>query len=144
MSEPTITPRLGAGSTVFYGDSNPATTQLGAVREIGEPDISVSKVDTEHMTTADLVKEPIPGWVELNEIAMTVRYDATQSGTIVGLVRLVKHWQVRKPDGSHWDFQGYVSKFGGENPIDNLIQTKFSIQPTTKPVLTPASSSSSS
>jgi hypothetical protein len=85
----------------------------------------------------------LPGWRKNAECECNVVYALTQSALLRSYVGVKdKAIVIELEDGSTISFTGYLSSFGFESPLENVMKNTIKIMPQTDPVLAEGSGSS--
>lgn len=119
----------GYGTTIKYGDADPAATPLGQITS--EPRVTETTEEADvsnHDSTAGW-KDFLPGLTDVT-LEFECLFLKTRQTIIAGLRRTVKHWLVTIPDGSTIKFQGFITSFGTASPLAGGATNTVSIRVT--------------
>lgn len=135
MSEATV----GYGSSLFYSVDGTAYTEVAQTVDLSGPEPEVGDVAITNNDSPDNTKEYIPGMIEPGEQEFEVVYKKAVCAALYGMFGngITYFWRELYPDGSKWEFKGYLKGFGTEAPTeDEAIRNTITIKLTTKPVFT--------
>ena len=135
---PASSATLGFGSQLFFGPAaGPAATKVAQTVDLSGPEPEVGEVEVTNNDSPDNTREYLPGLIEPGSLDFEVVYSTAQAQTLYGLVGdgLVHSWRIGYPDGSAFNFLGFVNKFGIEAPtedekISNTVGIKLTAKPT--------------
>lgn len=127
--------KSGDGATVA---ASTTFTDLAKCRTIGGPDITVGDIEETNLDSADTATEYVPGLIEGGEVTFDMLFTKAQAATAYGLLRTQRGWRYVLSDGSKWEFNGYLKRFGTEGEIKGAIINNGTIKITGKPVYTAA------
>jgi len=118
---------IGKTSTLL----STSVTTLGTVLSIG--DYSFSRGDIEDTAYGSgLWRTFIAGLIDGGSIPFTIAQAKTETGidTLETLFSAgtSETWTLTFPDGSKWEFTGFVNSIGGSQPIDGLVTMSFGIR----------------
>lgn len=131
----------GKGTQLGYADTAVASpTNLGELKLTNTPEITVDSADATHYESPDDHEEKISiGWRKVGDQPATLNYHKTMTATLYSLFDVKKFWTETLPDGSTWEYEGWISKLGGD-PIPNkdVFSQSIVITITGKPTFTAA------
>lgn len=131
---------VGAGSSLTNSSTSGGTyTAVAEVTDVKIPESMVAKVEATNYASPSNAKEfvLIP-WREHSDIEVELNFTKAMVTTIYGLELVESWWKVVLPDGSLWNFPGFIGKFGGETPNQGKVSMKASITVTGAVTYTPA------
>ncbi|MCE9553422.1 MAG: hypothetical protein K8T91_08615 [Planctomycetes bacterium] len=139
MAEETGT--KGAGTTIGYVDGSDVVLIAG-VRDQNGPNSEADDIDmTSQDDVTDMHRVFEPGWADAGEYELDLLYKKTATAALYALFRVAKDWVVTYPDGSTWEWSGYLKSIGNEAPYEEEITGTGTFKISGKPVFTPASDS---
>lgn len=128
---------IGYGAKLSYSNDGVSYTDCAGVVDVAHPSIKVKKVDMTANDTVNATRIYKPGLGDTDDIEFKLKFDKTLLGVLYGFYRTTKYWKVTVPDAgttdSAWTFQGFISEYGGEIPMDDKVMMSIKIAPTTKP-----------
>lgn len=118
---------IGKTSTLL----STTVASLGTVLSIG--DYSFSRGDIEDTAYgAGLWRTFKAGLIDGGSIPFTIAQSKSETGidTLETLFSAgtSETWTLTFPDGSKWEFTGFVSSIGGSQPIDGLVTMSFTVR----------------
>lgn len=133
------TATVGYGSTLAFSLLGTTYTDIAQTVDLTGPEPEVGEVGITNNDSPDNTKEYIPGMIEPGEIEFEVVYTKTQAAALYALFGdgNVYFWRETYPDGSKWEFKGFLNAFGTEAPTeDEAIRNTVGIKVTNKPTFT--------
>ena len=133
---------LGFGSNLAYSTDGTSYTDIAQTVDLEGPSPEVGDVNVTNNDSPSNTKEYVPGMIEPGEQEFTVVYSKTVCAALYGMfgTGVIYFWRETYPDGSKWEYKGYLKSFGTEAPTeDGAIMNTVSIKLTTKPTFTAAS-----
>lgn len=122
--------------SVDFGETTPTTVaQIVDDFKIGEE--SVDNVEIKIHGTNRKVRN-IPGWEKWEPYECSCIYDATQSALLRSLKGISATWTITLEDTSAYAVVGYISSFGLETPLGDVVKNTIKIMPEGEPTFTPA------
>jgi hypothetical protein len=91
------------------------------VTEIDGIEVEADDIETSHMESPNQFKEFTAGWADAGEVDFVIQFKKENAGTVWGLFRQDKSFEVKFKDGSTWTFNGYLKKFGTETDREGII-----------------------
>lgn len=133
---------IGKGTTLGYEayppPGSPAFTAIAEVYDVGFPEVNVTDVEATNYTSPNGHKEWIPGWLDGGDLPVKINFFKTVQATIETLVGVKKTWLITMPDGSTWQFPGYIKKRGGAIPNNDRVTMDVMIKVAGPATFTPA------
>lgn len=132
----------GHSATVEYGNDvlsgTPTYTQIAKLVDVDAPELEADDIDSSHMETTDQVRTFEPGWADAGEAVMTFRFEKALNATVYGLFRTLSAWRITFQDGSKWEFDGYLKRFGNPVEREGLVTMAVTVKVSGKPNYTAA------
>lgn len=131
---------IGAINTLLKADG----TLIAEVRSINGLSLSVKKVDVTSHSSSEPWSEAQATLLDAGDLSFEINYIPSNpthnntSGLLSFLTsRATKAWTLTFPDSgaSSWGFDGFISKFEMQAPVDNVLTAKITITATGKPTL---------
>ena len=127
-------------STLFAvgGDSSPlAYTNLAEVTNVTPPSISRDAVDASHMQSPNAWREFISGMKDGGEVSLELNFvpGGPAVTTIVALFAIKQSMpcKITFPNGEMWTFDGIVTGFEPEAPLDDKMVATVTFKVTGQP-----------
>src|ERR1035437_3771934 len=135
-----ITPTFRKGIFLTLGTGSNALAVAG-IEDIKPPEITAENVEYKTHDATNMFVKTHKSWQKAGAFDVKVLFDSTQSPLLYAFMEEdYTDIEITYPDSAgSWTFKGYVSAYGDETPVDNLIKTTLKIQPQTKPVFTKGS-----
>jgi hypothetical protein len=130
-----VIPQIGKGTQLTTSTTqNGAYTALAGVKDAKDPKRMLERVETTQYS--DPTIQRAPGWEDDGEVEFKINYTYAQAVAINVLFGVVGQWyKVVKPDGSGWNFQGWIGTRVGDNPIKAVLEDTVTIVVTSVPTL---------
>lgn len=131
---------VGAGTILSNSSTSGGSyTALVEVTDVKIPESMVAKVEATRYDSPNNAKEfvLIP-YREHSDIEVELNFTKAAVTTIYALELVESWWKVTLPDGSLWNFPGFIGKLGGETPNQGKVSLKASITVTGAVTYTPA------
>jgi hypothetical protein len=133
----------GFGSTLSFSDLGVTYTDVAQTVDLSGPEPEIGDVKITNNDSPNRSHEYMPGGglIEPGEQDFEVVYTKTQCAALYTMFGdgLEYFWRETYPDGSKWEYKGYIKKFGTEAPTeDESIRNSITLKLTTKPAFTAA------
>ena len=117
-------------------------TTIAEVLTITALSLTTESISKTSMDSTDHFMDYIPGFRDGGEVSFDVNYifDAVTHDGDTGLLQdfadletSVRDWRIIFPEGSIWEFSGFVSGFTLNDPVEAVITASITIKVTGKP-----------
>ncbi len=133
---------LGFGSILAYSSAGTTYTAIAQTVDLSGPEPEIGDVKITNNDSPNRTHEYHPGGlIEPGEMDFQVVYKKSVCATLYAMFgdEINYFWRETYPDGSKWDFKGYLKKFGTEAPTeDDKMTNTMTLKLTNKPVFTAA------
>lgn len=112
---------------------------IAQTKDLTGPEPEVGKINITNNDSPNNTKETAPGMIAPGDMEFELVYSKAQAATLYGYFGDGNSyaWREVYPDGSKWEFNGFLSKFGSETKTeDEAIMNKVTITIQNKPVFT--------
>lgn len=139
--------RIGYGTLFKTGNgaSPEVFTTLAEVTSITPPNMARDSIDASHEQSPDAWREFIAGMKDGGEVKMDLNFvpGGSAAAALTGELDLsasdaVKNRQILFPDGSMFEFVGFLTGFEPDAPLDDKMSGTATFKVTGKPTLTQA------
>ena len=114
---------IGTGASITFGTSG----FTAEILDITLPDMTREPVNVSHLgTTFDHIYIPVD-LVENNELAFDVHLNPDTVPPIHDVAETVT---VDFRDGASWSFSGFMTKYGGTNPLEDKLMASVAVKVT--------------
>jgi predicted secreted protein len=136
----------GIGTTLGWLSTLPATyTLIAEVRNVGGPGFTRDSVERTHLGSTGGYREFFPGLRDGGEIEFELNLDFEQAShsPSTGLFSTyeddtIHTFQLTFPDGTICEFDGFITDFEFDIPLDDLITSSVTLKITGAPTWTVA------
>lgn len=130
------------GSIIAFSLAGSVYTDIVQTVDLAGPSPEVGDIKITNNSSPNNTHEYMPGLIEPGELDFDIVYTKAQCATLYALLGdgNTYFWRETWPDGSKWEFKGYVKGFGTEGETeDGKLTNSMKIKLTTKPVFTAGS-----
>lgn len=118
-------------------------TNIAEVVSFTPPELSITKSPGWHLLSPDAFKSKIPGMVDADDAAMTLRFTRAQYDSFLDHLRVIAAWRIEAGDNDTIvDFDGFLCTVGGpDHQDDDTIMQSVAVCCNTIPVVSQGSGS---
>lgn len=131
--------------TFLYVDElcDQTLVQVGCLIDIDiATGLTTTEVADQCLSQTDPILEMTPGFIDPGTTVFTIKFDKAQLALLYTNIfcgRKIVCWEVLLPDGSKWNFTGFIQSINPTTvPEDDRITASVTIRITDKAVFTPA------
>lgn len=126
---------IGYGAKLSWYNGT-AYVDLAEITSLKSPSYSRDTIDATHMQSPNLFREFIPGLMEAGEVSIDVNYIPAVSDTFIALmVAGVANFRITHPNGVKCTFDGILTGYERQEPLDDKMSASITVKVTGKPVL---------
>lgn len=132
--------QIGHGMKLEFGDAatvdlSSTFTRITGVFDMNPAASTGDAVDATDADSDEAWKEKIPGLKDAGDIAIEIEYEKSQHASLFDDLFMKKRgWRATMPDGSNFEFNGFINELPVAAPLDDRIATSFSIAVSGRPV----------
>lgn len=120
---------IGYGSKFYYGSAITGPwTEIAEVITCPPPSPEVDEAEVTHQQSPDQYREFIASLIDPGEFELELNYRADTHEFLMTNIAVNQYFRVELPDGSTFDFRGYIKGIANENPIDDRIMATATIR----------------
>ena len=135
------TATAGFGSILAHSTDGTTYTAIAQTVDLSGPEPEVGDINITNNDSPARTMEYIPGMIEPGEQEFEVIYKKDVCAALYAMFGdgIIYFWRETYPDGSKWEYKGFLNKFGTEAPTeDEAIRNTIGLKLTTKPNFTAA------
>lgn len=117
--------QIGQGGKLYYGSSNPPTTEITGIIEYNFPKFGVGKVETTDLSST--AEEYVGGLKKGDDMNFTVKYTPALYNTLLSLRGTMEYWKPVSSGGTYGIFQGFIMEVEHEVKTKELEVLKVSV-----------------
>lgn len=130
------------GTTLARGDGEitEVFVAIANVTSLTPPGLTRDTYDVTAHDSTDGWREFIGGLKDAGDVSFDVNYDPADHDTLIGDFEdaAARNYELTFPDGSKWEFAGFLTGFEADAPFDDKLSASLTIKVTGKPVVTTA------
>ena len=129
---------IGKGTTLGFATLTAgvpgAYTLVAELLDIKMPKHTGKPLTIRRYDSPSVFPELVPAWAEGGDVEFSLTYTAAQGAALWAFFNVLAGFQITKPDGKTWTYQGIITEFGDSTPLDKDMQVNIKVSVSGPPV----------